>query len=590
MNDKFIKWSHGLAGLAMCLLVACEKPKNDTNTTAAVLREVADEMFEEMKTNDEWIRQQLGLPVTQLGKNNLEEMQQQAKLASGWAEKLKQISEEQLDHEEWLLKVVLEHELWIRIKSPEYYHLRFDITPYTGGWILGGPITILSSLPLESSDDRKNYLNVVDDFALIVSDVYKKTTAQAEKGIFLAKPAIDGAKTMLEGTRQSVRAIIDDTRKRLPELEPTERDSFVVSLNSRVDQVVVHFQSIIDLLDENYVSRSPDEVGLSHYPNGKDYYLYLIKQYTGLELDPEVIHRRGAEDLTAAAELRAEIREQLNFTGTAEEFKTRLMEDDRFYAESPEEVEERLMSFVGRMETLLPDYFAVLPKAPYGVRRLKPAQEPGMTYGYYSVPTPQDNTGYYNYNGSKLDQRNLLWAQHLIYHELVPGHHFHLATQLESEPVHPIKKFLTNGAFTEGWGEYGASLGEEMGLYSDPYDNYGHLFTKSFFANRLLIDTGMNFFGWSLDKGREEMLKNTFESQEQVNTETLRYSTDRPAQALNYSLGYLKIWDLRNKAEEALGEKFDIKDFHAQVVGQGSMPLHVLEMHIEWWIEQQNKG
>jgi uncharacterized protein (DUF885 family) len=209
-----------------------------------------------------------------------------------------------------------------------------------------------------------------------------------------------------------------------------------------------------------------------------------------------------------------------------------------------------------------------------------------MTYGYYQEPTPADPVGHYYYNGSDLDKRSLAAAAHLIYHELIPGHHLQVSLQLENPHVHPIRQFLEYGAFAEGWAEYAASLGEELGLYSDPYDLYGHLTMQAFLAARLVVDTGTNYFGMSLDQARAYMKAHTFESETQIASETLRYSTDIYAQALSYRLGYEKFWELRHRAAHALGARFDIREFHAAAIGEGGMPLDVLDQQINWYISQ----
>lgn len=553
------------------------------------IQEVADQLLDHWKTTNESVRQQLGLPADRLQKITYEAVVEEAQFSEELMRKLAEIDESSLSHEDVILKVLLEHELWTRIEAPKHYWLDFSVTPYSGGWqIIGQVANMIPMLPLNTTENRKNYLQIIGAFSERMADVYEKTKIQEEKGILLPKAAIPGANAMLEGNKTNLPAIINNVDKRLIDVSNQEKENFKQTLSGLTQELTDNFESIMQLLDSDYLDKAPDSVGLSQYPGGQEYYAYLIKMYTGLDLSPEEIHKRGEQGLKEAAEKQKTLRDQLQFEGTDEEFKAELRKNPAFYAQNPEEVEERYMAYIERIEPLLKDYFSVLPKAPYGVRRLKPQEEPGMTYGYYNPPTPADQKGYYNYNGSKLDQRNMLWAQHLIYHELVPGHHFHLATQQENTSRHPIRQFMLYGAFTEGWAEYAAFLGEEMGLYSDPYDLYGHLFMYSFFANRLYIDTGMNYYGWSLEKCRAEMLINTFESPEQVNTETLRYSTDLPAQALNYMMGYLKIRELREKAEKALGSKFDLKEFHAQTVGQGAMPLNVLEKHIDWYIRENS--
>ena len=176
----------------------------------------------------------------------------------------------------------------------------------------------------------------------------------------------------------------------------------------------------------------------------------------------------------------------------------------------------------------------------------------------------------------------------LIYHELIPGHHFHIALQREDEASSEFRKnsALFYAAFTEGWANYAAGLGIEMGILQQPYDRYGWLLFDAFITNRLVVDTGMNHLGWPLEKARQYMMANTFSSEEETATETLRYSTDMPAQALAYKLGLEKIREIRAAQQAKLGEGFDIRTFHAAVLGSGAMPLPVLEEHVDWYMSR----
>jgi uncharacterized protein (DUF885 family) len=328
-------------------------------------------------------------------------------------------------------------------------------------------------------------------------------------------------------------------------------------------------------------------VGLGQYPGGPESYLRRIGYETGLHLTPQQIHERGlgvVEDLER--QLRA-VRDGLGFKGDRATFDQRLRSDPKFYAKSPEELEAHYLSALQRIEPHIPEYFSLRPKAPYSVKRIDAASETGMTFGIYHEPTPQDPRGYYLYNGSNLDKRPLFQATHLIFHELIPGHHFQVALMQENESLHPVCKILFQNAFAEGWAEYAAQLAAEMGGYPDPYEKYGHLVTQTFLASRLVADTGMNALGWSLEKARQYMREHDFDSDELIATETLRYSTDWPGQALDYRLGYDAFWTGRKKAEAALGKRFDIRAFHAMAIGYGMMPLDVLEEHIDWFIAQQ---
>ena len=213
-----------------------------------------------------------------------------------------------------------------------------------------------------------------------------------------------------------------------------------------------------------------------------------------------------------------------------------------------------------------------------------------MSYGYYEAPTASKPTGRYRYNGSSLDTRSQLSAAALIYHELVPGHHFHLARQYENTELPIIRRVaIDNSAFNEGWAEYASGLAGEMGLYDDVYDLYGRLMHERFIAQRLVTDTGLNAFGWTLERAGEFMRANTLESPTQIATETLRYSTDLPAQALAYRMGYLKFKELRERAQHRLGARFDIRDFHEATLREGALPLKVLERHIDRFIGEPDR-
>lgn len=210
-----------------------------------------------------------------------------------------------------------------------------------------------------------------------------------------------------------------------------------------------------------------------------------------------------------------------------------------------------------------------------------------MTFGYYEAPSQSEPKGFYNYNGSNLEERSLIWAEGLIYHELVPGHHFHIASQSENESLPDFRRESFHSAFGEGWAEYASWLGLEMGLYQDPYSLYGKYMMDMFLSTRLVVDTGMNYLEWPHSRAVKFMKENLLESDTQIHSETLRYSVDMPGQALAYKLGSMKMFELREKAQKVLEKKFDIRKFHEAILGNGSMPLPILEWHIDWFLEKE---
>jgi len=258
--------------------------------------------------------------------------------------------------------------------------------------------------------------------------------------------------------------------------------------------------------------------------------------------------------------------------------------DDAYFAEAPADVGlsvgEQLMSHVRRIEPQVPRFFARTPNAPYGVKRLDAEFEGGATFGYYQVPTAADPVGRYVFNGSQLSERNQLFAAAMIAHELIPGHHFQIARQEENESLPMLRRQAFETAYQEGWGEYAAYLGTEMGLYDDPYDRAGRLMMDAMLSTRLVVDTGMNVLGWPRKRAMDYMRKHTMLSETEIATETLRYAADIPAQALAYKIGSLKMIELRALAQRELGSRFDIRQFHEWIIGSGAMPLDVLEEHV----------
>jgi uncharacterized protein (DUF885 family) len=281
------------------------------------------------------------------------------------------------------------------------------------------------------------------------------------------------------------------------------------------------------------------------------------------------------------------VRDTLGFKGTKAEFKAKVKSDPRFFPRTPEEIGERLMSHIRRIEPKVDAFFLRRPKAPYGVKRLAPQLEPGQTFGYYNPPTASDPTGYYYFNGSSLADRSLLNAGALSYHELLPGHHFQINLAHENEAIPAFRRETLDTAYTEGWGEYASALAGEMGMYEDPYDRYGRLAMEMFITVRLVVDTGMNALGWSRDKAVAFMRDNLMETDTQIASESLRYSCDIPGQALAYKMGALEIQRLREKTRAALGPRFDVRRFHEAVLGSGSLPMTALERHVDWFIRQE---
>ena len=347
-------------------------------------------------------------------------------------------------------------------------------------------------------------------------------------------------------------------------------------------------ERLASYIDGPYRAKAPPDVGLAQYPNGRAYYEFLIRRHTSLSLTPEQIHEIGLAEVNRLEAELEKVRRDAGFSGTLAEFHAYLRNDRRFKATSAQDIGDRMMAAIRRIEPQVREFFPLQPKAPYGVKRLDPSLEQSMTYGYYQQPAGSERGGYYMFSAYKPEERSILMAEATIYHELVPGHHFQIALQRENDALIPYRRTAGFTAFTEGWAEYASDLAGEMGMYSDPYQRAGRLAMDLFLSTRLVVDTGMNALGWSREKALAFMREHTFESDLQIDTESLRYSADYQGQALAYKLGSRTFHELRDQAKRELGAKFDLPTFHAYVLRAGAMPLSVLERHVDCFVRERH--
>ena len=402
-----------LAALAVALLCACGRQAAQSDSPGTMLDAITDELFQHRQATEYNIRVQTGLPITELADFTIETLEREAAFASGLLERLQAVPEEALPHDQAIMKALLEHDLWGRIEAPKHYWLEFLVTPYNARQVIGSPLRVISSLPLSTEQDRSNYLKVVEEFADGLDQARAKTLGQKERGILLPRPAIAGAQAMLNGNKNSVPAALRKVDERLGELPQQKVTDFKAELGKLVQRVEAGFDAIVAVLDDDYQSNAPEAVGVGQYPGGKEYYKHRIRLFTGLDLEPEAIHELGKKRLQEIAAKQKAIRDQLGFTGSAEDFKAALRKDKRFFADTPAQVEENYMRYIRKIKPKIADYFSVLPKAPYGVRRLKPAEEPGLTYGYYSRPTPLQPLGTLMVRGSEdVSGRRLRCSRH----------------------------------------------------------------------------------------------------------------------------------------------------------------------------------
>jgi uncharacterized protein (DUF885 family) len=351
--------------------------------------------------------------------------------------------------------------------------------------------------------------------------------------------------------------------------------------------VVAAYQALLDFFEDEYIPGARESLGAIDLPDGAAYYQWKIHHFTTLDLTAEEIHALGLQEVSR---IRAEMEgviEAVGFAGSFDEFLNFLRTDPRFYAETPEQLLKEAAWIAKRMDGKLPALFATLPRLTYTVEAVPADLAPKYTAGRY-VPAPAGSgqPGRYWVNTHALETRPLYNLEALSLHEAVPGHHFQMALNQERGNLPPFRQHSYIDAFGEGWGLYSEKLGLEAGFYTDPYSNFGRLTYEMWRACRLVVDTGVHTQGWSRQQVIDFLAANTALSLHEIGTETDRYIS-WPGQALAYKLGELKIQELRQRAEAALGPAFDLRLFHGAVLRNGSLPLSTLETVIDQWIAAQ---
>ena len=379
--------------------------------------------------------------------------------------------------------------------------------------------------------------------------------------------------------------------KNLPkQLSDYEKDSLIKAAKDVVlYDVIPAFKNVKDFFENIYYPYTRKSIGVSETPNGEEYYQSRIDYYTTLNETPKSIHEKGLKEVARIRKKMESIVDEVKFKGDLQQFITFLRKDPQFYAKTPDELLKHARNIAKKLDEQLPRYFKTLPRKPYGVAPVPEAIAPKYTGGRYIGTSPEStDPGYYWVNTYNLPSRPLYVIPSLTAHEAVPGHHLQGALNQElPETIPEFRRNLYLSAYGEGWGLYTEYLAEEMGIYTTPYEHFGKLTYEMWRACRLVVDTGIHAFGWTREKAVNYMADNTALSLHEVNTEIDRYIS-WPGQALAYKIGELKIRELRQKAQEKLGSRFDIREFHEIILEKGTVTLGILEDRINKYIGSHN--
>lgn len=340
-----------------------------------------------------------------------------------------------------------------------------------------------------------------------------------------------------------------------------------------------------EYLEQTYIPKARQSIAASALPNGAAMYAYLIQWQTTTELTAQQVHEIGIREvLRIRAEMETLIR-STGFVGTFEEFNTYLRTDPKFFYESPEALVDAYRVIAKRIDPMLGRLFGRLPRTPYGVVPVPEFRAPTSPTAYYFPGAPTTGRpGNFYANTYKVGTRARWEMEALTLHEAVPGHHLQISLAQELEDLPEFRRQTGFTAFVEGWGLYAESLGEELGLYGDPYSKFGQLTYDMWRSIRLVVDTGMHALGWSRDRAIQFFRENSGKSDQDIRVEVDRYIV-WPGQALAYKIGQLKFRELRTLAEQRLGKSFDVRAFHDTVLGEGALPLGALTERVHGWLD-----
>jgi len=448
--------------------------------------------------------------------------------------------------------------------------------------------------PIYNYDQAKNYLNKLNAIPDYVDQHFINLREGLAKGVSQPLVIFKGYESTYNDhiTRDYKDNYFYSPFNNLPDdLSQIQIDSILYEGQKAVEESVIpEFKRIKEFFENEYFPNTRTKIGISEIENGVDYYQNRINFYTtSKSYNADDIHKIGLVEVSRIREEMIKIISDLKFEGNFDDFFKFLRTDERFYAKTPKELLMFARDISKRIDAKLPKFFKTLPRKPYGVAPVPDAIAPKYTGGRY-VGTSKNSTepGYYWVNTYNLKSRTLYTIPALTAHEGVPGHH--LQGSLNNELGDSIPRFRRNlylSAFGEGWGLYSEFLADDMGIYTTKYEQFGKLTYEMWRACRLVVDTGIHAMGWTREKAVEYMSKNTALSFHEINTEVDRYIS-WPGQALSYKIGEIKIRELRKKAKNQLGNKFDIRDFHEVVLSQGTVTLSILEERINKYINKTN--
>ncbi len=447
--------------------------------------------------------------------------------------------------------------------------------------------------PFTTPADYANFMHRMEDFRAWIEQAIANMRAGAAAGITQARPVVERVLPQLEAlsVARPEDSVFDQPLRSVPaSLDEASRARLTESYRAAIARTLASYQRLHDFLQAEYLPKARPSVGWSALPDGRDWYAFLVAVFTTTRMVPDEIHELGLEEVARIEAEMDGVRRQVGFAGDLRAFFRFLKEDPRFYFRNAADLLAGYRDLKVRINALLPRMFADFPKADYEIRAVEPFRAQSAAGAFYERPAADGSRpGIFYVNTFDLKGQPKYGMETLSLHEAAPGHHFQLSIQQELTDLPRFRRFEFYVAYTEGWALYCESIGKELGLFTDPYQYYGRLNDEMLRAMRLVVDTGLHARGWSREQAIRFMLDHSSMAESDVVAEVERYIAF-PGQALGYKIGQLRIGAMRARAQAALGAKFDVKAFHSVVLRDGALPLDVLEMKVERWIDETIGG
>ncbi len=453
-----------------------------------------------------------------------------------------------------------------------------------------------SAQPFKTVKDYENWLSRLEQYNVWLQFAKSRMQQGIKEGYVLPKslikkiiPQFEGLSTLSknsEGIQNLSSHLFYSPINSLPESFSDEDKKKLITAYSTIinDKLIPSFKNIYTFLGNEYLAAGLDKSGISSIPQGAAYYQHAIKNYTTTNMTADEIHQLGLQEVARILSEMEKVKEQVNFKGDLKAFFNYVRENKELMPyTTPKQIIDNFNAIHERMKPQLEKLFGNKPKTPFIVKQTEKFREASASAEYNPGSLDGTRPGVFYTPIPDASKYNVFSDEALFLHEAIPGHHYQISLTQENNDLPDFRKTLWYSAYGEGWALYTENLGKELGLYTDPYQYFGMLGMEMHRAIRLVVDTGLHAKGWSREKAIQYSLDNEAESEASIISEIERYMAN-PGQALSYKIGQLKIRELRAKAKKALGEKFDIREFHNQVLETGCIPLALLENKIDEWI------